>query len=335
MKRPDLSVVIPLWNESSNLAALHLRLRRTLDRLAESHELVLVNDGSTDETPERLDAFSEADPTITVLHLSRNFGHQAALSAGLDFARGDAVIVLDGDLQDPPELIPRLLARWREGFEVVHAVRRSRPERWPIRLAYNAFYRLYRVVSEQEVPLDCGDCCLMDRRVVRALRVMPERQRFVRGLRSFVGFRQTSLAYDRDPRASGRSKYTLAKLVRLAVDGLVGFSTLPLRLVTYVGFLAAIAAIVLSGWVFADVLAHHTAPRGWASTLIVMLFLGATQLMGLGILGEYLGRVFLEVKGRPTYVLARKVRGGRRVSLRARRAIDRARKVAKQRPRAA
>jgi dolichol-phosphate mannosyltransferase len=313
MRRPLLSVVIPIRDEAELLAALHARLRLALDQIAENHEIIYINDGSRDESPNRLDALANAEPNVLVLHLSRNFGHQAAVSAGIDAASGRAVVVIDGDLQDPPEVIPSLVERWRGGFQVVHAVRRTRCEPFPLRVAYALFYRLYQLVAELDVPLDSGDFCLMDRAVVRALRALPERQRFVRGLRSFVGFKQTAVEYDRDARAAGRSKYSLGKLFALALDGLVSFSTLPLRLVTVLGAASATIALALTVWVLADALGRHSAPAGWASTLVVVLFLGAVQLIGLGIIGEYVGRIFLEAKQRPTYIIARRVRRRERI----------------------
>jgi dolichol-phosphate mannosyltransferase len=304
--RPTFSVVVPLFDECESLPELHERLSRVLRGLDQPYEFIYVNDGSRDGTDLQLDDLARTDPAVLVVHLSRNFGHQAAISAGLDQARGRAVIVMDGDLQDPPELIPRLIATWRTGAQVVYAIRERRRASWAMRLAYHMFYRIQRSVSELEMPLDAGDFCLMDRQVVRAIRALPERQRYVRGLRSFVGFRQASVRYDRPARVAGRSKYSFAKLMKLAMDGLVGFSHLPLRIVTCLGFLSAVLAIGLTIWVMADALFQHTAPRGWASLACLGLFLGAVQLVGLGIIGEYVGRIFLETKGRPTYIVARR-----------------------------
>jgi dolichol-phosphate mannosyltransferase len=312
---PTLTVVVPLYNEEENLAALHARLSASIAPLRVTYEILLVDDGSRDTTPEVVARLRGDDPRVGSLHLSRNFGHQAAVSAGLDHARGRAVVVMDGDLQDPPEVIPALVARWREGFDVVYAVRASRREGPFKRLGYFAFYRLFRAVSEIDVPLDSGDFCLMDRRVVDALRALPERMRFVRGLRTFVGFRQAGLPYDRDARAAGRPKYTLGALVRLAVDGLISFSGRPLRLVSYIGGLTIAVATGLAVWVLCDAFWNRTAPRGWASLIVVVLFMGSVQLICLGIIGEYIRLIFLESKGRPSYVVrevrpARGVEGG-------------------------
>jgi glycosyltransferase involved in cell wall biosynthesis len=236
--------------------------------------------------------------------LSRNFGHQAAVCAGLEHSRGRAVVVMDGDLQDPPELISEMIRLWRAGHDVVYAVRRSRREGVFKRLAYRAFYRLLSVISDLEIPLDSGDFCLMDRRIVDALNRLPEKARFIRGLRSFLGFRQVGLEYDRPAREAGRPKYTFRKLSGLAVDGLVSFSSYPLRMVTYIGIATAGVALMLTAWVLNDAIRHQTAPRGWASTLVVVLFMGAIQLLSLGIIGEYIRLIFLETKNRPTFIVS-------------------------------
>ena len=300
---PYLSVVVPLFNEESNVGRLYDRLTASLGSLGISYELVFVDDGSLDATPRLLDAIQAADPSVVLVHLSRNFGHQAAVSAGLDHARGRGVIVMDGDLQDPPEVLPQFVRRWEQGFDVVYAVRRKRKENALKRLAYFAFYRLLNAISDLDIPLDSGDFCLMDRKVVDALKALPERMRFVRGLRTFVGFRQTGLAYERAARGSGRPKYTFRALIGLAIDGVVSFSSHPLRLMTYLGIGTASLAVLMTIWVFVDAFAHHTAPRGWASVIVTVLFLGSMQLIGLGIIGEYLRLIFLEAKGRPSYIV--------------------------------
>jgi len=300
---PDLSVVVPLFNEESNVEALHDRLVASLARLGMSYELVFVDDGSTDTTSRLLDRLQSENPSVVLIRLSRNFGHQAAVSAGLDQARGRGVIVMDGDLQDPPEVLPLFVDRWRQGFDVVYAVRRRRKENAAKRLGYFAFYRIWNAVSDLNIPLDSGDFCLMDRKVVDALNNLPERMRFVRGLRTFVGFRQSGVDYERDARASGRPKYSFGSLIRLAVDGLVSFSGYPLRLVTYLGLGTAILAVVMMVWVFFDAFTHQTAPRGWASVIVTVLFMGSIQMIGLGIVGEYLRLIFLETKGRPSYII--------------------------------
>jgi polyisoprenyl-phosphate glycosyltransferase len=301
--RPTLSVVVPLFDEHENIAALWERLCSTLDPLGLDYEVLLVDDGSRDATPDLLDALHEENAQAVVVRLSRNFGHQAAVCAGLQHARGRAVVVMDGDLQDPPELIPELIRFWREGHDVVYAVRRRRSEGFFKRLAYRTFYRALGLVAELEIPLDSGDFCLMDRRVVDALNRLPEKCRFVRGLRSFLGFRQVGLAYDRPAREAGRPKYTFRKLSGLAIDGLVSFSGYPLRMVTYLGLATTGVALALTAWVLNDAVRHQTAPQGWASTLVVVLFMGAVQLLSLGIIGEYIRLIFLETKNRPTFII--------------------------------
>jgi dolichol-phosphate mannosyltransferase len=295
--------VVPLFNEQENVASLWETLVSTLESTNLTYEVLLVDDGSRDATPDLLDALHHQHEQAVIVRLSRNFGHQAAVCAGLEHARGRAVVVMDGDLQDPPELIPELLRLWREGHDVVYAVRRRRSEGLFMRLAYRTFYRLLGLISELEIPLDSGDFCLMDRRVVDALNRLPEKGRFVRGLRGFLGFRQVGLEYDRPARAAGRPKYTFRKLSGLAVDGLVSFSSYPLRIVTYLGVATAALALILTAWVLNDAIGHRSAPRGWASTLIVVLFMGAIQLFCLGIIGEYIRLIFLETKKRPTYIV--------------------------------
>jgi dolichol-phosphate mannosyltransferase len=300
---PELSIVIPLFNEEDNLAELHRRLMDTLAPLGISYELLLVNDGSRDSTPRLLDDLAQSDEHITVIHLSRNFGHQPAVCAGLDHARGSIVMIMDGDLQDPPEVIPQFIERWRDGYDVVYAVREKRKEGPLKRLGYFTFYRLLNLISDLRIPLDSGDFCLLDRCVVDALQSLPEKKRFVRGLRTFVGFRQTGLAYERAAREAGEPKYTLRSLLGLAIDGLISFSSYPLRLVTYCGLLSAVFALLMTIWVLYDAYASQSAPRGWASTIVVILFMGSVQLLSLGIVGEYVRLIFQESKGRPTYIV--------------------------------
>ena len=301
--RPRISFVIPLFNEQENLPELHRRLRAALDPLDIEPEIILVNDGSSDATPTMIHMLSQADPRVVGVMLSRNFGHQAAVSAGIAECTGDAVIVMDGDLQDPPEVLEQFIARWRDGAEVVYAVRTKRKEGLLKRTAYGAFYRLLRKLSDIDIPLDSGDFGLMDRKVVNALLALPERQRFVRGLRCFVGFRQEGLVYERAGREAGAPKYTFKALVRLAMDGLISFSSAPLNIITYLGLGSCVFALGLIAWVMGRAIIGQRPPEGWASTMVVVLFFGSVQLLSLGIIGEYLRRIFLEVKGRPTYIV--------------------------------
>jgi len=300
---PVVSVVVPLFNEEENLGELHRRLSLALGSLDPCYEILFVDDGSQDATPQLIDQLQQRDGHLRPLHLSRNFGHQAAITAGIDHARGQAVIVMDGDLQDPPEVLPQFIRKWREGYDVVYAVRLRRKEGLLKRLGYHAFYRILGAIGDIDIPLDSGDFCLMSRGVVDVLKHLPERMRFVRGLRSFVGFRQVGLAYERAARDAGRPKYTFRKLVQLAIDGLVSFSSYPLRLVTYLGLVTISVAMILLLVVLVDAFYNGTAPRGWASTIVIVLFMGSIQLFSLGIIGEYIRLIFHEAKRRPTYIV--------------------------------
>ena len=303
-----VSVVIPVFNEKETLSPLVARLLPILKQAApEAFEVLFINDGSVDGSARLLDALHNNEARIKAIHFSRNFGHQAALQAGLEHASGDCLVLMDADLQDPPELIPRLLEHWRQGFEVVYAVRRRRKEGLLMRGAYALFYRTLRAIAEIDVPLDSGDFCLLDRRVAGVLASMPERGRFLRGLRSWVGFRQVGVEYDREARYAGIPKYSLSKLVALAVSGYVGFSAAPLRLASWLGFITALTGFAVSVWVAIAKLAGISAPWGWASTIAVMLFLGGIQMLILGIVGEYLGRMYDEVRKRPLYVIRERV----------------------------
>jgi dolichol-phosphate mannosyltransferase len=301
---PELSVVVPLYNEQEIIDELYRRLTTALGEADLDYELVFVNDGSRDATHSLLGAIQSKDTRVCVLHLSRNFGHQPAVCAGIDYARGQAVAVMDGDLQDPPEIIPEFVQLWRAGNDVVYAIRRHRKEGFLKRLGYGTFYRVLSLISDLEIPLDSGDFGLMDRRVVDSLKKLPERMRFVRGLRTFVGFRQVGLAYERSAREAGHPKYKLRHLIGLAVDGLVSFSSFPLRIVTYIGLTVAGVALLLALWVLADAVVQQSAPRGWASLAVIILFMSSAQIICTGMIGEYVRLIFLETKGRPTYIVA-------------------------------
>jgi dolichol-phosphate mannosyltransferase len=303
-----LSVVVPIYNELEVLPQLVERLTRALDGAgAAAWEAILVDDGSADRSFDALRDAHARDPRVKVVRLARNFGHQVAISAGLEHASGDAVIIMDGDLQDPPELVPEFVRLWRQGWDVVYAVRRTRQEAWIKRAAYQLFYRVLRMLARLDIPLDSGDFCLMDRRVADVVVRMRERNRFVRGLRTWAGFRQTALAYDRDPRAGGAPKYTLRRLVQLALDGIIGFSYFPLRLGTLLGIGAA--AVSFFGILFVLYLRLFTdrSIPGFASTAIIILFLGGVQLFTLGLIGEYVGRIYDEVRRRPLFVVRERI----------------------------
>lgn len=300
--RPLVSVIIPVYNEEENLPKLEERLVPVLEQ-AGSYEIVFVNDGSQDRSVPMIREMHARNPRIKLLAFSRNFGHQAALTAGLQHARGQVVALMDADLQDPPELLHELLEKWREGYQVVYAVRMKRKEGPFKRLAYYSFYRILRSIANTEIALDSGDFCLMDQRVVQELRAMPERNKFLRGLRSWVGFRQIGVAYERPARFAGEAKFTLQKLIKLALDGMLSFSSLPLRLASYVGVATALAgAAYLLYAVIAHFLQQHV-PPGWTSLIGIILVLGGVQLVVLGVLGEYLARVYDETKRRPEYVI--------------------------------
>ena len=301
---PDLSIVVPVFNETAVFPELLRRVTAVLDLLKlPSSEVIFVDDGSRDNTLDQVRAAASRDPRVKYLSFSRNFGHQVAVSAGIEHALGARVVVMDGDLQDPPELIPDLMARHAEGWEVVYAVRKNRKEGPVLKACYALFYRLMERISDIEIPLDTGDFCLMDRRVADVLRRMPERNRFVRGIRAWAGFRQTALAYDRDKRFAGKAKYSLGRLVRLALDGVTSFSDFPLRLSGYLGF--AIAGLSVLGLAYSVIskLFFNSTPQGWTSLTIAIFFIGGVQLLMLSVVGHYVSRIYTEVRQRPLYVL--------------------------------
>lgn len=300
--RPLLSVVVPVCNEEECLPLLHERLAAVLAGLGD-HEVIFVDDGSTDGSVATIIALRDRDPSVKLIRLSRNFGHQAALSAGIDHACGEAVVLMDADLQDPPELLAELVDRWRQGFEVVYAVRSVRHEGRAKRAAYFVFYRVFRWLSIIDVPLNAGDFCLMDRRVAETLSGLRERHRFLRGLRSWTGFRQVGVRYDRPARGAGTPSYSFTRLVRLALDGLLSFSSLPLRFASYLGFLTAAAGVVyVAVALFTKLFVGHV-PAGWTSIIAIVLVLGGAQILLTGVVGEYLARVYDETKDRPLYVI--------------------------------
>lgn len=298
-----VSLIVPAYNEAAGLGALWRRIAPILDQLG-SAELVLVDDGSTDGTWAELTQLATQDRRVVAVRLSRNFGQQAAISAGFDIARGDAVVCLDADLQDPPELILDMVQRWEAGVDVVYAVRRRREGNVLKRASYRLFYRAYRALAEIDVPLDSGDFALLDRRVVDEIRNLPERTRFLRGLRSWVGFTQEPIEYDRPERASGDPKYTVKKLLRLAVDGLVSLSSIPLRIASVLGVLVAMSGVAYVGFAIVARAVSDSVPDGWTSTVAIILVLGGAQLAVIGVLGEYVARIYDEVKRRPHYVIS-------------------------------
>lgn len=299
-----VSVVVPIFNEERNLPELRRRTVAALAGLGEPWELVLVDDGSRDGSGQIIRQYHAQNPGIKLVALSRNFGHQAAVTAGVRHARGNCVILMDGDLQDPPEVIPQMVARWREGYKVVIGQRTKRAERGLRRVGFNLFYPLMRAVADlPEVP-DAGIFGLMDRAVVDAFNALPERNRFIPGLRSWLGFSHASVRYDRLERASGKPRQTLWRLVRYALDGMLSFSYGPLRAATLLGFLASIGGFILGVFYLATFfLFHKAAGSGFTTLIVCVLFLGGIQLITIGILGEYIGRIYEEVKCRPLYVV--------------------------------
>ncbi len=304
--RPVFSVVVPIYFEEEVLPDTYRRITAVMDGLGEPWELICVNDGSQDRSLSMLLDMRAQDPRVKIVDFSRNFGHQVAITAGTDFADGDAVIIIDADLQDPPEVIPDLVAKWREGYEVVYARRAERVGETAFKLwTASLFYRLLRRVSDVDIPLDTGDFRLMDRRVVLAMRELREKHRFMRGLSSWVGFKQIGVDYRRLERFAGETKYPLRKMLRLTGDAITSFSYLPLRLSTGFGFFLAILSLIGIAITIGLRLSGNNAFFGQATTLVAVLLLGGIQLIFLGILGEYLGRIYDEVKGRPLYVISK------------------------------
>ena len=303
MKR--ISLVFPVYNEEEVLPMLYERVRRALTQLPYEVEVILVNDGSRDRSLELMTRYHQEDPRFKIVDFSRNFGHQVAITAGMDAAGGDAVILMDADLQDPPELLPQFLKTWEDGYHVVYAVRKTRQEHALKQFAYRAFYRILQKISNIPIPLDSGDFCLMDRVVVDTIKSMDERHRFVRGLRSWVGFRQIGLEYDRDKRQAGEVKYTFSKLMKLALDGIFSFSYFPLQLASYTGFaVSGLSFFAIAVYLYKKLFVGHE-PQGFPTLVTVVLFLGGIQLISLGVIGEYIGRIYDEVKRRPTYIVRR------------------------------
>ena len=303
--RQSLTVVIAAFNEEASLPEMHRRLAAVLDGLDAQASVLYVDDGSRDGTWQVLQSLAADDPRVQLLRLARNFGKELALTAGLDHVDTDAALVIDADGQDPPELIPQFVAKWREGFDVVYGTRTRREgESWFKRFTAAAFYRVMSRLSHTPIPPDTGDFRLMSRPVLDALRQLRERQRFMKGLFTWVGFKQVSLPYERAPRLAGGSKFNYWRLWNLALEGITSFSTVPLRLATYVGVLTALGAFAWGLWIVARTLLWDDPVQGWPSLMTVMLFLGGVQLVALGIIGEYLGRLYLEVKQRPLYLVS-------------------------------
>jgi dolichol-phosphate mannosyltransferase len=309
-----ISVVVPVYNESAGIRAFHTRVTKTLASLpCAKFEIVYVDDGSADDSFAQLSHFAADDPRVRVVKLSRNFGHQIAITAGLDRARGDCAVVIDSDLQDPPEVIARMVEQWRAGFDVVYGVRSKRRGESALKLVTaSAFYRLLDKITGIAIPVDVGDFRLMSRRALDQLNQLREKDRFVRGLVSWIGFRQTGVEYERDERMAGETKYPYRKMLKFAFDGITSFSTVPLKLATWLGYATSFLAFLYLISVFVQRW-NGTTVQGWATIMVALLFLGGVQLICLGIMGEYVGRVFNEIKPRPIYVVE-EVLGGERAA---------------------
>jgi len=307
MSTIDYTIIIPIFNEAATLLELWNQLKQVLGKLKGTSEVIFVNDGSTDSSLQIITELTVQHPEVKIIALSRNFGHQCALSAGIDHAEGKSVILMDGDLQDSPHAIFDLVQKWKEGYDVVYAIRRKRKENWLKRVGFVSFYRVLNSLSNLKLPLDAGIFSLLDRKVVLALRNMPERNKYITGLRAYAGFRQIGVVVERGSRYQGEPKVTPTKLIKLALDGIFSFSTVPLRVATFFGFVCAISAftIGLIGIYFKFVLGKEL--LSWAYGLTTTFFIGGIQLICLGIIGEYVGRIYEEVKRRPYYVVDKKV----------------------------
>jgi len=302
-----ISIVIPIFNEAENIAELLSRLALSLGSLSD-YEILLVDDGSTDHSGPLIVRYCEQDNRIKLISFSRNFGHQIAISAGMKHATGDALIVMDGDLQDPPEVLPQFIAKWQEGYEVVYAIRQKRKENIFKRILYRIFYRVLSKLSPFHIPLDSGDFGIVDRKIYSILNAFPERNKFIRGLRAWTGYRQIGIAYERAARLKGTPKFTFRKLVKLAYDGLLSFSDVPLKLASWLGFLFVLVSVVsIMILIVMKLYSDRINLQGWTSTIIVILFIGGLQLLLLGIFGEYISRIFDEVKQRPEFIVSKKV----------------------------
>ncbi|MCI0591212.1 MAG: glycosyltransferase family 2 protein [Gammaproteobacteria bacterium] len=304
MKRKLLSIVVPVFNEGQVIDAFYDRIKKVLDTLdSMSYEIVFVDDGSTDDSYAKLISVAHVDGNVKVLKLSRNFGHQIAITAGIDYATGDAVVVIDADLQDPPELIRALVGKWEEGHDVVYSVREKRQGEGKMKLlTATLFYRVLKAFARIDIPVDVGDFRLMSKRAVTQFKELREKDRFVRGLVSWMGFKQAGVPYVRERRYAGETKYPYRKMMKFAFDGITSFSTVPLKLATWLGYGASLGAFLYGCSVFVQKALGYTV-EGWATIMVGMLFLGGVQLICLGLVGEYVGRIFNEVKGRPLYVI--------------------------------
>jgi len=300
----ELSVIIPIYNEEENISLLHHRLTKVLNEMDSGYELIFVNDGSHDDSMELVQQLAKENAYVRYIDLSRNFGHQIAVMAGLDHAQGEASIIIDADLQDPPELIPEMVAKWKEGYEVVYAKRKSRKgesamKKWTAKL----FYRILRKLTDFDIPVDVGDFRIIDQKIVEVLRNMPERSKYLRGQIAWVGFNQTYVTYNREERHAGETGYSIKKMLDLAMNAVTGFSEAPLRLVTYMGIMVTVFSLLTMMYTLISRLLTDSYVEGWASLMVSILFLGGVQMIAIGILGEYIGRIYRDIRQRPLYIV--------------------------------
>lgn len=297
------SVILPVYNEQENITEIFKRVTKVLSKLDNSYEIIFINDGSRDKTESLLHKLNKKDAHVKIISFSRNFGHQTAVTAGLDYSSGKYIAIMDADLQDPPEVLPQFFAKLKEGYNVAYAIRKKRKEGIIKKISYSTFYRLLKRIANINIPLDSGDFCVMDRTVVDMINGLPERNRFIRGLRSWVGFRQIGIEYERDSRHAGQSKYTLKKLFKLAFDGIFSFSYTPLKIMMNLGFILLLVSVFGSFLVIYMRFFTQIFVPGFATTIILIMFFGGLQMFSLGIMGEYIGRIYDEVKLRPNYVI--------------------------------
>jgi len=301
----DYSIIIPVYNEEKNITTLYQRLNKVVRSLKKEHELIFVNDGSSDTTLPKLVELNQSNQQVKVINFSKNFGHQMAVSAGLKYAQGELVAVIDADLQNPPELLPKFFKKAEEGYDVVYAIRTKRKESFLMKLAFATYYRFLKMIAEIDIPLDSGDFCIMKKRVVQAINLLPERNRFIRGLRSWVGFKQIGLEYEREARLAGESRYTFKKLLKLAFDGIFSFSYVPFKFMFYLGLSSIIFSFLAAIWVvyMKFFTTNYNRVPGFATTVMLLVFIGGLQLFSMGVMGEYIKRIYDEVKQRPSYII--------------------------------
>ncbi len=302
-----ISIIIPIYNEEKIISELYKRLVESLKSYDGNYEVIFVNDGSTDNAFSILKTLCKNDINIKLIDLSRNFGHQLAITSGIDFATGDAIILMDGDLQDPPELIPKLIEKWKNGFDVVYTIKTSRKENFLKKFAFKSFYKLMQRFSSIAIPMEAGNFSLMDKKVFETLKTMKEKNRYIPGMRAWIGFKQIGIEFAREDRFAGKPQMTFSRLIKLAFDGIFSFSNIPLRFATYLGFVSAVISFLGIVYVLYSKVFTDKAISGWASTIVAILFIGGMILLTLGIIGEYIGRIYDEIKNRPMYLIKEKI----------------------------